>query len=87
MAMFDDTDCDDTTGSTYPNAEYCNGIDDDCNSISMTPMPLMLTWYQDSDTDSYGNASVSTPHAHNPMALYQTAAMRRHQQQCLSLRL
>ena len=64
----DDTDCDDTTGSTYPNApEYCNGVDDDCNSISDDTYAVdALTWYQDSDTDSFGNASVSTPSCTQP---------------------
>ena len=55
-------DCDDTRSTSSPAAtELCNGRDDDCdgttdeNAAADAP-----TWYRDSDSDSYGNASVTT---------------------------
>ena len=66
--VLNSTDCDDTTGSTYPNApEYCNGIDDDCNNNTDDNYAVdALTWYQDSDTDRFGNASASTQSCSQP---------------------
>ncbi len=57
----DDTDCDDSVSSTYPGAdEYCNGVDDDCDgTIDEDSAVDASTWYQDADSDGYGNASVS----------------------------
>ena len=57
----DATDCDDTDGAVYPGAaEYCNGIDDDCNgTIDDNGALDVLTWYADSDADGYGDPAVS----------------------------
>ena len=58
--VLDDTDCDDTDAAQYPGAtEYCNGEDDDCDGIvDEDDAADVLTWYADSDGDSFGNAAV-----------------------------
>jgi len=57
----DNTDCDDSDSSQYPGAdEYCNGEDDDCDSsVDEDSAVDVLTWYQDSDSDNYGNSAVT----------------------------
>ena len=57
----DNTDCDDATFSTNPGAdEYCNGVDDDCDTAIDEDSALdVLTWYRDSDVDGYGDPAVS----------------------------
>jgi hypothetical protein len=57
------TDCDDTKSAVHPGAtEICNSIDDDCDALiddadgGVTGRP---TWYADSDSDGYGNLSVT----------------------------
>jgi hypothetical protein len=57
----DATDCDDTAASVNPGAdEYCNNIDDDCDStIDEGSAVNAATWYEDADSDSFGNSSVS----------------------------
>ena len=59
--VLDDTDCDDDDASQYPGAvEYCNGEDDDCDgTVDEDGAADVLTWYADSDGDSYGDAAVS----------------------------
>ena len=52
-------DCDDTNKDVHPLAtEICNGLDDNCNGVT-DEGALPGAYYQDSDSDSYGNASVS----------------------------
>ena len=53
----DDTDCDDTSASVYPSAdEYCNGVDDDCDSaVDEVDAVDASTWYADADGDGYGD--------------------------------
>lgn len=55
------TDCNDTSASISPGAsEYCNSVDDNCNnSIDESSAVDAQTWYQDSDSDGYGNVFVS----------------------------
>ena len=49
-------DCDDTSNSVYPNAdEYCNGIDDNCDSVIDEPTAVDAQfYYPDQDEDSFG---------------------------------
>ncbi|MEO6169260.1 MAG: putative metal-binding motif-containing protein, partial [Chitinophagales bacterium] len=57
----DNSDCDDNTvsgGMIYPGAiEMCNNIDDNCNTV--IDENLQITFYEDADGDTYGDASVT----------------------------
>ena len=57
----DSTDCNDSlvVGSgIHPNAlEWCNGIDDNCNTI--TDEGVQSLFYEDADGDGYGNESAT----------------------------
>jgi subtilase family serine protease len=54
-----DDDCDDTNVSIHPNAaELCNLLDDDCDGT--IDEGVQLTFYADSDGDSYGDPSNTT---------------------------
>ena len=57
----DNTDCFDSRQSVNPAAdETCNGLDDDCDGETDEDSAAdASTWFQDSDGDSYGNASVA----------------------------
>ncbi len=51
----DNTDCNDGSAAVNPAAvEVCNGIDDDCDGTTDEGCSL-LTFYADTDGDSYGN--------------------------------
>ena len=57
----DGSDCDDTDASVYPGAtETCDGVDQDCDGTVDDNPSDGSTWYQDWDSDSYGNASITT---------------------------
>ncbi len=59
--LSDDTDCDDTDPDVFPGAtEVCNGIDDDCNTLVDDGATDSVTWYADSDGDSFGDPAAST---------------------------
>lgn len=62
------TDCLDTRNASYPNApEYCNGYDDDCDGTVDEDAALdVKTWYQDADSDNYGNKSVKDIDCYQP---------------------
>jgi len=55
----DDTDCDDLEPDAWPGAsEYCDGFDNDCDGTVDEDEALDAdTWYADSDSDGYGDAS------------------------------
>ncbi len=58
---FISTDCDDTSASIYPGAdEYCDGVDNNCDgNIDEGTAIDASTWYADTDSDGYGDATVS----------------------------
>lgn len=59
----DATDCDDVDASTYPGVtEYCDGVDNDCNSvIDEDSAADATTRYPDLDGDGYGDGTSSGP--------------------------
>ncbi len=58
-----DVDCDDGDPAVNPGAaETCNGIDDDCDGLiddDDDGVTGTSAWYQDADSDAYGDAGVS----------------------------
>jgi len=67
----DNTDCNDTNSEVNPEApEWCNDIDDDCDSsVDEDDAEDAATWYADSDDDGFGDlespfASCSMPDGH-----------------------
>ena len=57
----DNTDCDPLDPDHYPGAdEYCDGADDDCDGdIDEDDALDVPTWYADSDSDGFGDATTS----------------------------
>ncbi len=55
--VLDATDCNDSDPNVNPGAtEVCNGTDDDCDGITDgTDAVDGATWYQDADSDGFGN--------------------------------
>ncbi|MCP4805196.1 MAG: C-type lectin domain-containing protein [Proteobacteria bacterium] len=62
----DDTDCDDTSADVNPSeTEVCNGLDDDCDGDvddddSSLDTSTQTTWYDDRDSDGYGDPDASS---------------------------
>lgn len=53
------TDCDDSSASVSPGAtEVCNDVDDNCSGA--TDEGVLLTYYRDQDSDTWGTASTTT---------------------------
>ncbi len=67
----DSTDCDDTSADTHPGAdEYCDGVDTDCDGTLDEDDALDAnTWYADSDSDGFGDASTSTVTCDQPTGM------------------
>ncbi len=65
-------DCDDASAAVNPAAtEVCNDIDDNCNGAlddadAGVAYASSDVWYADADTDTYGNASVTTQACDQP---------------------
>jgi hypothetical protein len=62
------TDCDDANATAYPGAtEYCDGHDDDCDGeVDEDASADVLTWYADSDSDTFGDPAVSDIDCYQP---------------------
>ncbi len=60
--LADGTDCDDGDLAVNPDAaESCNLIDDDCDTdVDEDDAVDALSWYEDADSDGYGDPSVVT---------------------------
>ena len=61
-------DCDDGNDAVNPAAtEVCNGLDDDCDGgADEADAADSLMWYEDVDSDLYGNPSISMPGCYQP---------------------
>ncbi len=62
--VFNATDCNDNNSAIFPGApELCNGLDDDCDGLLDGADPDLqggeMTYYQDNDSDGFGNGAVS----------------------------
>ncbi len=64
----DATDCNDALAATNPGAtETCNAVDDDCDgTVDEDDASDASTWYEDSDTDTYGNPTSTTTACSQP---------------------
>ncbi len=61
-------DCGDADDTMYPGAiEYCDGLDNDCDDVIDPDSSADVTeWYLDSDSDGYGDETVSTVTCYAP---------------------
>ncbi len=64
--VLDSTDCEDTDSSIHPGSpELCDNMDNNCNG-QIDEGLASQTYYEDSDGDTYGNASVSLSSCSQP---------------------
>lgn len=58
---FPEADCDDEDVNTYPDApEVCDGADNDCDASTVSDESSLMDWfYADTDSDGYGDATMS----------------------------
>ena len=72
-AVSDATDCDDANGSVNPGAdELCStaGVDDDCDgSIDEDDAADVPTWYDDTDSDGFGDPATAVQSCSAPSGL------------------
>ena len=60
-------DCDDDNSAISPSGvEVCNEVDDDCNGLVDDEPTDPSLWYEDSDSDGYGNESSSIASCDQP---------------------
>ncbi len=61
-------DCDDGNASISPGStEYCNSRDDNCDGVTDEDTAAdASTWYQDADSDNYGNAAATDVACNRP---------------------
>jgi hypothetical protein len=65
--VMDGSDCDDTNPNIHPGAqEFCDGLDNDCDGQIDNNVPSPTIWYQDLDSDGFGNPAVSFPSCSQP---------------------
>ncbi|GDX78606.1 hypothetical protein LBMAG42_04170 [Deltaproteobacteria bacterium] len=59
--VLDTTDCDDSNAAEFPGAdELCDGDDDNCDGVVDESTAIdASTWYDDADTDGYGDPADS----------------------------
>ncbi len=51
-----DDDCDDNEVTVFPgNPEFCDGLDNDCDGVIDNGASDAITWYADTDVDSFGD--------------------------------
>jgi hypothetical protein len=69
------SDCDDAASSVYPGAtEVCDDVDQDCNGSVDDNATDIGTWYMDADSDSFGDASMSTTACDAPAGYVATSS-------------
>ncbi|MCB9761624.1 MAG: hypothetical protein H6739_17400 [Alphaproteobacteria bacterium] len=68
-------DCDDTAPAVNPDAdELCNGVDDDCDGTVDEDDALdALTWYADTDGDTYGDEDYTVQACDQPTGYVENA--------------
>ena len=70
----DATDCNDDVFDINPNAiEVCNGFDDNCDDAIDEDGAAPLTWFADSDGDTFGDALVPTESCEAPFGFVDDA--------------
>ena len=61
-------ECDDNNADIYPGAaEFCDGLDNDCNGVVDDDAIDMLTWYADADDDGFGDLDAATEACEAPV--------------------